>query len=226
MPVAPRGCVQRRRRAGNAARDGVAQRPNTKTNGIPDPLQRILAALPSSSVANRCWDSTRPDGFRNAVRIIARNPRSKAYLEISAQVARTRVAEAGTRGVEPRLARSKRAVLSITPHARRPRAELNRLLWLRGPPSCPVDHGGMEDATGFEPAPRPLERGGFCPIELRVRGRRPDLHRHSSRLRGGRSDSLSHCGRKDRAGLAPALTRSAGERMGSSATDQHAMAAI
>ena len=68
----PHGAVsQRRRRAGNAARDGVAQRPNTKTNGIPDPLQRILAALPSSSVANRCWDSTRPDGFRNAVCIIA-----------------------------------------------------------------------------------------------------------------------------------------------------------
>ena len=68
------------KRAGYAARDGVARRRKSKTNGIPNPLQRIVAALPSSSVANRCWDSTRPDGFRNAVRIIAAEPKGQGLF--------------------------------------------------------------------------------------------------------------------------------------------------
>src|SRR2546422_4630679 len=68
---------------------------------------------------------------------------------------------------------------------RRPRAELNRLLWLRGPPSCPVDYGGMEDPTGLEPHFDPWREWDLFPVDLRVRGRRPDLHRRPPAYEAG-----------------------------------------
>ncbi len=107
---------QRRRGAGNAARDGVAQRPNTKTNGIPDPLQRILAALPSSSVANRCWDSTRPDGFRNAVRVIATRPKEQELFADFGVHRKLSHEKRAREDLNPDLTRSKRAVLSGLHH--------------------------------------------------------------------------------------------------------------
>jgi len=39
-------------------------------HGVSDPVQRFMAALPSSSVANRCWTTNRPTGFRDAVCIM------------------------------------------------------------------------------------------------------------------------------------------------------------
>ncbi len=107
---------QRRRRAKHAARDGVAQRPKTKTNGIPDPLQRILAALPFSSVANRCWDSTRPDGFRNAIRIIATRPKELGLFADFGVDRKLGHEKRAREDLNPDLTRSKRAVLSGLHH--------------------------------------------------------------------------------------------------------------
>jgi hypothetical protein len=46
----------------------------------------MMAALPSSSVAIRCWRTRPPNGFRDAVHIMGMNHRSLLYLEVSGRI--------------------------------------------------------------------------------------------------------------------------------------------
>ena len=67
-PTREHGPGDRRRWRRPRAEDPKPTAPGTRA-------QRIIAALPSRSAANRWRDSTCPDGFHNAVRIMRTNPR-------------------------------------------------------------------------------------------------------------------------------------------------------
>lgn len=156
---------QRRIQAGHAARDGVAQRPKSKTDGIPDPLQRMMTALPSSSVANRCWDSTRPDGFRNAVRIIATLPRGEALFAGFVSDCRIGDDERAREDLNPDLSRSKRPMLSWLHHMpERPPSRIERLSAGSHPAIQSGGRRGRGGRGGIWTRISILRRVGLCPL--------------------------------------------------------------
>lgn len=129
LPVAPRGCDRRiRENTGRGApRDGVAHRPDTKTQRHPGTRVSVwrrhyLRVMPLAAVGTRYvpMGSTMPCASCN------RSPRTQGYLGVSPRRARTGT-KTGARGIEPRPCRPRRRMLSGYTTRPTPSSRIERL---------------------------------------------------------------------------------------------------